>query len=325
MEARAITPGAAATVSTDDQARIDAALEASRAANTTRAYRSGWVAWQRWATEHGYQVMPAAPVAVAAYLAHRAEQGAAVATVRMARAAISAAHRQGGADDPCRHPGVAQVLKGLSRTGKGRGRGQVQGLDWRGADLAAGIAANGGADLAGRRDAAIIAVMSDALLRVSEAEALNVVDVQRNVDGSGTVTITSSKTDQDGRGHVRYLGAATMQRIGAWVSGAGINATNGGPLFRAVLKDGTTVTGRLGARSIRAIIAKRAAAAGIAGRVSGHSLRVGSAQSLAAAGAGLVELQEAGDWQAPTMPAHYARHQLAARGAVAKLRYQASA
>ena len=27
---------------------------------------------------------------------------------------------------------------------------------------------------------------------------------------------------------------------------------------------------------------------------------------------GLVELQEAGDWQAPTMPAHYARHQLAA-------------
>ena len=80
---------------------------------------------------------------------------------------------------------------------------------------------------------------------------------------------------------------------------------------------------RTGARSIRSIIAKRAADAGVAGRVSGHSLRVGSAQSLAAAGAGLVELQEAGDWQSPAMPAHYARHQLAARGAVAKLRYQA--
>ena len=35
--------------------------------------------------------------------------------------------------------------------------------------------------------------------------------------------------------------------------------------------------------------------------------------ALAAAGAGLVELQ-AGDWQAPTMPAHYARHQPAGRG-----------
>ena len=79
-----------------------------------------------------------------------------------------------------------------------------------------------------------------------------------------------------------------------------------------------------GARSIRSIIAKRAAAAGVAGRVSGHSLRVGSAQSRSQQPAlGLVELQEAGDWQAPTMPAHYARHQFAARGAVAKLRYQA--
>ena len=45
--------------------------------------------------------------------------------------------------------------------------------------------------------------------------------------------------------------------------------------------------------------------------------------TLAAAGAGLVELQQAGDWKAPQMPARYARHQLAARGAVAKLRYQA--
>ena len=64
----------------------------------------------------------------------------------------------------------------------------------------------------------------------------------------------------------------------------------------------------LGADSIRALVRRRAAAVdGIAGRIGGHSLRVGSAQSLAAAGAGLVELQEAGDWQAPTMPAHYAR------------------
>ena len=110
---------------------------------------------------------------------------------------------------------MVQVLKGLSRTGKGRGRGQVQCLDWRAADLAAGVAANGGRSLAGLRDAAIIQVMSDALLRVSEAAALNFVDVQRQVDGSGTVTITSSKTDQEGRGHVRYLDAPTMRRLGA--------------------------------------------------------------------------------------------------------------
>ena len=37
-----------------------------------------------------------------------------------------------------------------------------------------------------------------------------------------------------------------------------------------------------------------ARAAGVEGRISGHSLRVGSAQSPAAAGAGVVEMQQAG-------------------------------
>ncbi len=54
-----------------------------------------------------------------------------------------------------------------------------------------------------------------------------------------------------------------------------------------------------------------------------HSLRVGAAQSLAAAGAGLVEMQTAGRWESPAMPARYARGQLAARGAVARLRHGA--
>ena len=51
------------------------------------------------------------------------------------------------------------------------------------------------------------------------------------------------------------------------------------------------------------------------GRVSGHSLQVGGAQSLAAAGASVVEMQTVGRWQSPSMPAHYVRGQLAARGA----------
>ena len=79
--------------------------------------------------------------------------------------------------------------------------------------------------------------------------------------------------------------------------------------------------GGLACGRLRQIIVHRAERAGIDGRVSGHSLRVGSAQSLAAAGVGLVELQEAGDWKSPNMPSYYARNQLAARGAVARLRH----
>ena len=74
--------------------------------------------------------------------------------------------------------------------------------------------------------------------------------------------------------------------------------------------------------SVRRVIIQRASAAGIGGRVSGHSLRVGSAQSLAKHGAGLVAMQKAGRWASPEMPARYTRSQAAAEGAVARLRHR---
>ena len=84
---------------------------------------------------------------------------------------------------------------------------------------------------------------------------------------------------------------------------------------------GSPPTG-LGADSIRAIVRKRAAAVdGITGRIGGHSLRVGSARELAADGASLVELQQAGGWRSPTTPAVYVRRESATRGPVARRRY----
>lgn len=309
----------AAGLTDADRQRVAAALEDAASPNTRRAYRAGWERWQAWATGRGAPCMPADPAAVAAYLTERAERGAAPATVRMDRAAIAAAHRAAGAVDPTAHEGVRQVLHAIGKAGRDRGRGQVQGVDWRSADLAAALAANGDS-LAGLRDAALILTGSDALLRVSEIAALNVADIASQPNGAGTVTVRSSKTDPEGRGHVRFLGAPTIAAIAHWRQAAGIDS---GALFRSVGKSGR-VGRRLDTSNVRRIIKRRAVDAGVSGRVSGHSLRVGSAQSLATAGAGLVALQQAGDWQSPQMPAHYARHQLAARGAVAKLRYGAS-
>ena len=77
----------------------------------------------------------------------------------------------------------------------------------------------------------------------------------------------------------------------------------------------------LSGSQITRIIAARAAAAGIPG-ASGHSLRVGTAQDLAAKGAGLPELQAAGRWSDPGMPARYIRKQTAGRGPVARYLYK---
>ena len=212
------------------------------------------------------------------------------------------------------------VLAGLRRKGKGRGRGQVKGVRWRDADIMAALAANGNDSLAGLRDASIIATMSDAMLRVSELCALVVEDVIFEPDGSGRLTIRFSKSDPEGKGAVQYLGPRTVKRIRAWLEKAGFST---GPLFRRVRRGDVCGNQPLSVSGLRLMLKRRAAAADIEGRVSGHSLRVGSAQSLVANGATSVEMQVDGRWSSPQMPGHYARAQLAGRGAVARLRYGA--
>ena len=123
---------------------------------------------------------------------------------------------------------------------------------------------------------------------------------------------------REGRGAVPYVGESTLRRIAAWRDAAGLDD---GPLFRRIRRGDRMEASAITDGAAHSIIQARAADAGIEGRVSGHSLRIGAAQSLAAAGAGLVELQQAGRWDSPSMPAHYARGQLVARGAVARLRH----
>ena len=162
--------------------------------------------------------------------------------------------------------------------------------------------------------------MSDAMLRVSEVAALDCADLATETDGSGRLTIRYSKTDQKGEGAVQFIGSPTVRRVQVWLAAAGHRA---GPMFRRVRRGAVVGNERIADRSLRRIIARRAADAGVEGRISGHSLRVGAAQSLAAAGASVVDMQTAGRWKSPEMPGRYARGQLAARGAVARLRYGA--
>ena len=116
-----------------------------------------------------------------------------------------------------------------------------------------------------------------------------------------------------------YLGAPTVERIKAWLEKAGIGK---GRLFRRLHRGGTGKVGKaLSTVAIRKIIQQRCTSAGIEGHISGHSLRVGGSQSLAASGASLPEMQTAGRWESSQMPGHYARGQLAAKGAVARIKY----
>ena len=142
------------------------------------------------------------------------------------------------------------------------------------------------------------------MLRRSEAAALTWADVEFRSDGSARVTVRRSKSDQDGTGATLYVGSAAAAAL------------------RAILRpDASPKAWVFGLRSGRAVsnrIAAAAKAAGLVGRFSGHSPRIGMARDLVASGAGIAALQVAGRWTSAQMPAHYARGELASKGAVAR-------
>ncbi len=252
---------------------------------------------------------------LADYLGALFDRGLAPASAATAVAAVQdRARRQGEA--PPAGERTAAALSAYRRDGAGRGPGQVRGISWEESDRMADLAEAGGS-ARGLRDALLIRIMSDCLLRVSEAEALDIADLAFPSEGL-LVAVRRSKTDQEGRGTVLFGGPDTARLAREWLAAAG---TDGGPLFRPVNKAGRVAGSRLSARSMRDIVKQRAADAGIEGRVSGHSLRVGSAQSLRDRGATTTDLMDAGRWSRVETMAGYVRTQDAAFGPVARLRY----
>ena len=159
---------------------------------------------------------------LAAYLGVLFERGRAPATAAMAVAAVRFQARFTDTASPV-GPATDRVLAGFRRAARDRGRGQVAGVRWSQADAAAAVAANGGESIHGLRDAAILAVASDAMLRVSELAALRVGDIGAGEDNAATVTVRHSKTDQEGEGAVLFLGPSTAARISAWLDAAGVS------------------------------------------------------------------------------------------------------
>ncbi len=185
-------------------------------------------------------------------------------------------------------PIIDTTLAGIRREGRARGRGQVDGLDWQAVERVCTFA-EVAKTLAGLRDAAMIRLMSDCLLRISEVVAVNVADFEKK-----TLIVRQSKTDQEGAETVLYVTADTRRVVKRYLKKAEIVE---GAVFRRIRRGGHVGQERLTDFSARRIIKKRATDAGVDGFISGHSLRVGSAVSLAAAGASVVDMQVAGRWK----------------------------
>ena len=300
------------------------AAAAAHSASTRRNYSAAWRRFAEWAEREGHTAKPAAPETVAAYLADRAATGMSIASLRLDAAAVRHAHESAGHVSPTAHVGVKRVLRGLTRKAAQAGHTPRQAAALTLEGLAAiratacqprtGPSGRTESTLRavhrGRVDVALAATMLDGLLRRGEAAALTWDDVDFLSDGSARLTIRQSKADQDGEGAVQYLSRATARALKRCK--ALTNIGDGSSVFG--IRHGSTVARRL---------QRMAEAAGLDGRITGHSARVGMCRALVAAGESVAAVQVAGRWKSSRMPAHYARGEIAGQGAVARLHGEA--
>ena len=280
-------------------------IKASIAENTQKAYQRALQGLETWLSGRTLSDM-----LLANYITDMHEEGKSPATIGQAVAAVNWQLKH-QSQETLNFPITQATLAGIRREGKDRGRGQVDGLIWQDVERVCIYAETEGT-IAGLRDAAMIRLMSDCLLRISEVVTVNVGDFKEK-----TLTLRSSKTDQEGTGESLYVCDATRNVLKRYRERANITR---GALFRYIRRGDHIQSDRLTPHSARRIIKKRAANAGVDGFISGHSLRVGSAVSLAQAGATVVDMQVAGRWKSSQMPAHYAKAELAERGAVARFK-----
>jgi site-specific recombinase XerD len=258
-----------------EQAR--AFVEAAKAENSRRAYRSDWRQFEGWCRSHGLVCLPAAPETVALYLTALAADHK-PASLQRKLTSITKAHQAAGFSTPAsmQIAVVSETLKGIRRTVGTAQPGKEPLLT---ADILNMLDALD-EGLLGCRDRALLLVGFAGGFRRSELVSLDVEDVNETVDGL-VIRIRRSKTDPDARGTTVALpcgsAAATcpVRSYRAWIAAAGI--TNG-PAFRSVDRHGRVGQGRMNAGSVARLIKRAAEAAGLDSTCyAGHSLRAGFA------------------------------------------------
>ena len=199
----------------------------TRRTRSRDSYTSQWNRFVTWSEASGRCSLPASPEDVAAYLEDRSGTGARPSTLRVVAAAIARNHRDAGFDVPL-HRGVARtVLEELTQEDSPRpARALPLDLDcylairktarrprWgRGGRLER----TPNARRRGALDVAMIGLMRDARLRVSEAAEIIWGDIERVRGGSGRVRVVGAEETS-----YREVSADTMKLLLPVRRGAG--------------------------------------------------------------------------------------------------------
>ena len=150
---------------------------------TGASYMHDWNRFVAWSEAEGRRFLPATTDDVAAYLEDRAKSGAKASTIKVVSAAIAHNHKEAGFDVPLRHGVAKAVMEELTQDDSpGPTRALPLDLDCYldirqtayepRSDRGGRMERASNARRRGALDVAMIGLMRDARLRVSEAAAL---------------------------------------------------------------------------------------------------------------------------------------------------------
>ena len=164
-----------------------------------------------------------------------------------------------------------------------------------------------------RRDFMMCWLLRACLLRVSEVTAVKIRHIKFD---DRVLFVPRSKTDQQAEGEVLYIPLILREHLHYYIQM--ITGDNDhAPAFPKMQRDDIITEEFMSVDYARYVIKQRLIAAGIDG-ASSHGFRIGMTQDLAEDNASLLNIQRAGRWKSPDMPAYYTRNIEATKGAVAQ-------
>jgi integrase len=258
--------------------------------------------------------LPAEPLTVREFVLDCVRAGKKPATIYRYLATITRAHQAIRILNPCESEPVRLAIQEMKLSTSARQR-QARALTRTEIE---DFLKNAGESIQATRERALLCVAYDTMARRAELVALSIADLTLAPDGSGSVLIRRSKTDQRGEGASAYLSHETVRLLKMWLEEAGIRE---GAIFRRLIGR-NHVGGRLGADAVAVIYKRVARWVGWPEKhvkeVSGHSIRVGATQDLLSLNIDLASVMQTGRWKSTAMPMRYGENVLAARGGMAR-------
>jgi len=268
-------------------------IDGAYAPSTIRAYRSNFELFIDYCEKHKVDALPCQPSILAGYIFYLSNQNLKSASIRLAAVSVAAVHRFNRMNDPSKDPDVILELRRMFRK-LGRHQKQAAAINKNNLEKLISVT---NINLRGYRDRALLMTAYESLCRRSELASLRVEDIQQSKTDKGVqIRLRKSKTDQSGDGHWINLSEKTYLAIREWLEASRISS---GYLFRGITKYDTP-TLKLEGAQINRIYKQLANKAGLnyqlVKNISGHSLRIGSAQDLLHDGASLPMIMNRGRW-----------------------------